>query len=174
MRRPASLRRILLAATWLAGTVLATGIVYQAVNAVADQVAERREQPISQVGVGERTPAPSAPAFSPTPTPGGPSPSPTSQPTAPTGGPSAPTATPPATSTTRTFALVGGTASVSCTGSLISLNWATPNSGFQVETGSSGGGSVIEVKFRSDTHESRVEAWCGGGQVQGNVREENS
>lgn len=175
MRRPASLRRILLAVTWLAGTLLATGIVYEAVNAVADQVSERGERPISHVGVGDElgTPSPSA-AISPTPTPVGTSPSPTSQPTAPTGGASPPPATPPPTGTTRTFALVGGTASVSCTGSSINLNWATPNSGFQVETGTSGGGSVIEVRFRSDTHESRLETWCGGGQVQSSVREESS
>jgi hypothetical protein len=78
------------------------------------------------------------------------------------------------TNNTQTFALVGGTASITCSGSQITLNWATPKSGYQVETGSSNGGAQVEVRFRSDTHESRLEAWCAGGQVQSRVREESS
>src|SRR5947199_130622 len=81
-----------------------------------------------------------------------------------------PVATPPPAA--RTFGLVGGTAEVSCRGNVASLDWATPNSGFAVETGSSDSGTQVEVRFRSDAHESRLEAWCSGGQVQGSVREE--
>jgi len=82
---------------------------------------------------------------------------------------------PPApTSSTRTFSLVGGSASVTCRGSQVSLDWATPNSGFWVETGTSDSGTKVEVRFRSDSHESRLEAWCSGGQVQGVTTEESS
>lgn len=173
-----SLRRTLIAATWLAGTLLATGIVYEAVNAVAGQVTEQLSPPISRAGVDQAlkqqaqatpSPSPSQPAASPTPTatPSSPAPSPAPPP------PPPPAPTPPAATTnTQTFSLIGGTASVSCTGSQVTVNWATPKSGFQVETGSSSGGTQVEVKFRSDTHESKLEAWCAGGQVQSKVREE--
>lgn len=175
---PVSLRRTLLAATWLAGTLLATVIVYEAVNAVAGQVTEPLSPPISQAGVdqalkhqGQATPSPSPSqsASSPTPTatPRPPTPAP------PPGGTPAPSPPPvSATTNTQTFSLIGGTASVSCTGGQITLNWATPKSGFQVETGTSNGGTQVEVRFRSDTHESRLEAWCAGGLVQSSVREE--
>lgn len=176
-----SLRLTLLAATWLAGTFLATAIVYEAVSAVAGQVTEPLSPPISQAGVdqalkqqGQATPSvspsPSQSAASPTPaaTPVPPAPAP-----APSGNPAPNPPPPPATTNTQTFSLIGGTASVSCTGSQVTLNWATPKSGFQVETGTASGGAQIEVKFRSDTHESRLEAWCAGGQVQSSVREES-
>jgi hypothetical protein len=70
--------------------------------------------------------------------------------------------------------MVGGTASLTCSGDRITLNWATPNSGFEVEIESSGGSSVVEVRFRSSAHESRLEAWCAGGVVQLSIREESS
>ena len=176
------MRRILLTATWLAGTLIATGVVYAAVSAVAGQVTDQRSEALSQAGVDQAlqqedqvTPSPYQPASSAMPNAANkPSPSP---PTAATPGPTqAPTNPParPAPTDTRTFALVGGTASVSCTGDLITLNWATPNGGYQVETGSSSGGAQLEVRFRSDTHESRLEAWCSGGQIQTSVREESS
>jgi len=176
------LRRILLTATWLAGTLIATGAVYAAVNAVAGQVTEQRSQALSPAGVDhalqqkdQGTPSPSPPASSATPTAAAePSPSP---PTTTSPGPSQSPTTPPARpgpTDTRTFALIGGTASMSCAGDQISLNWATPNGGYQVETGSSNGGAQLEVRFRSDTHESRLEAWCSAGQIQSAVREESS
>ena len=79
-----------------------------------------------------------------------------------------------ATTTTRTFSLVGGTAQLSCTTNQIHLDWATPNSGFWVETGSSDGGSTVDIKFRSDSHESELQASCSGNQVQGSVQEKSS
>lgn len=169
-----SLRRTLLAATWLAGTLLATAIVYEAVNAVAGQVTEQLSPPISQTAVdqalkhqGQTTasPSPSQPVPSPSPS----APAPSAAPPA----PPLPPPPPPPTTNTQTFSLVGGTASVSCTGSQVTLNWATPKSGYQVETGTANGGAQVEVKFRSDTHESRLEAWCAAGQVQSKVREES-
>lgn len=177
---PVSLRRLLLIATWLAGTLLATAIVYEAVHIVAGQVTELRIAAVPQAGAGERIESPASPVStpsvatsptatttgppgtSPTSSPGGAQPSPTNPPTVGLGGDS------------RTFALVGGTASVTCSGNQITLNWATPNSGYQVEASSSNGGAQVEVRFRSDTHESRLEAWCAGGTVQSSIREESS
>jgi len=175
---PAGLRRILLlVAIWLVGTVLATATVYEAVTVVAGQVTAQRSAgppPSAQDQASRRSSSSpsSAPAPSPTSaTDRSPSPAPSSTtpvPTAPAT--SNPAATPPPAA--RTFGLVGGTAEVSCRGNVASLDWATPNSGFAVETGSSDSGTQVEVRFRSDTHESRLEAWCSGGQVQGSIREE--
>lgn len=173
---PASLRNGLLAATWLAGTLLATGAVYAAVSAVGDQVTDQGPAPISQADLqhalnqeGRPSASPSAPA-----TPGA-SPSPAAPSPTPTGDgnhPPSPSSR-PATSN-RTFALIGGTANVGCSGSQVALNWATPSPGFEVETGSSDGGAQVEVRFRSDGHESRLEASCStGGQVQAGTQEES-
>ena len=177
------MRRLLLAATWLVGTLFATVVVYAAVGAVTGQVAPPSTEPISQTGVERALAAPNPAATSPSPT-ATPAATPTASapPSTPTpvagGGRPTPPPPPPPPSTpasNRTFALVGGTASFSCSGSQIGLNWATPNSGFQVDDiGTSNGGAQIEVRFRSSSHESRVQAWCAGGQVQGAVEEESS
>jgi hypothetical protein len=78
-------------------------------------------------------------------------------------------ATPPAPpssvpTSSRTFSLVGGTVSVTCRGSVISLDSVTPNAGFTVESEQNEEGRV-EVRFRSDNHESRLEVTCQSGQV---------
>lgn len=175
-----SLRQAVLIATWLAGTLLATGTVYAAVSAVAGQVTGQGPAPISQTGIEqalhqaqqhETSPTPAtAPTPSPPSTPSQTTPSPT------VGGgvshPTNPPSSPPAAN--RTFALVGGTTNLSCAGGQITLNWATPNPGFEVETGSSDGGSVIEVRFKSDSHESQLQAWCSGTQIQSHVDEQSS
>ena len=176
--RPTGLRRILLlVAIWLAGTVVATATVYEAVTVVGGQVIAQRSAgppPGDQDQASRRsssspsssTASSPTPATAPSPSPKPPATSPL--PTAPAT--SSPAATPPPA--VRTFGLVGGTAEVSCRGNVASLDWATPNSGFTVETGSSDSGTQVDVRFRSDTHESRLEAWCSGGQVQDSVREE--
>lgn len=85
--------------------------------------------------------------------------------------PTAPTS--PATST-RTFALVGGTVTFSCTNNTISLASAVPATGFQLETETEDGGQEIEVKFESEAHKSEIKASCVGGQIQANeIREES-
>lgn len=81
---------------------------------------------------------------------------------------------PAPTVSTKTFALVGGTVTFKCTGNVISLVSATPNSGFSVETETENGGQEIKVRFESDTHRSEIRASCVGGQVQANrIREES-
>jgi outer membrane biosynthesis protein TonB len=87
----------------------------------------------------------------------------------------APTAPPaPATSSTKTFSLVGGTVMVTCTGNAITLDSATPNAGFTTDKAESQEGSV-EVRFESDSHESRLQVSCrNGAVVVEELREENS
>ena len=78
------------------------------------------------------------------------------------------------TSSSRTFTLIGGTVAVTCTGNSITLNSATPNAGFTIDSEQNDGGRV-EVRFRNDSHESRLEVTCQNGTaVVQELREEQS
>lgn len=81
---------------------------------------------------------------------------------------------PPAAVTSKTFSLVGGTVTFSCTGNAISLVSAVPNSGFSVETEREDGDQEIKVKFESDAHKSEIRASCVAGQVQASEIQEES
>jgi hypothetical protein len=85
------------------------------------------------------------------------------------------TAAPPATAgqeEIRSYALVGGTATLRFAPAGVSVVSATPNPGFTVEVEPHGGG--VEVQFRSDAHRSRLEAsWDGGPQAQTEERAES-
>jgi len=87
----------------------------------------------------------------------------------------APTAPPaPPITSTKTFSLVGGTVMVTCTGNAITLDSATPNAGFTTDKAETEEGRV-EVRFRNDSHESRLEVTCQNGTViVEELREENS
>jgi len=90
--------------------------------------------------------------------------------------PPAPTAAPtsqPMTSS-QTLSLVGGTVTVTCTGSAISLDSVTPNPGFTIDKEENEDGQV-EVRLQSDSHESRLQVTCQNGTVvPEELREENS
>ena len=65
----------------------------------------------------------------------------------------------------KTYQLVGGSVGVRFENGGAHLLWATPNSGFSVESSTDGG--TVDVRFESDTHESRLRAfWDGGPQQQ--------
>jgi hypothetical protein len=84
--------------------------------------------------------------------------------------PAPPTA--PATTSSRTFDLVGGTVTFMCTGNTISLTTSSPNAGFSMETETEE--NEIKVRFESDTHRSEIRATCVAGQVQATeIREES-
>ncbi len=70
--------------------------------------------------------------------------------------------------------LKGGSAELSCSGSQIALDWATPSQGYWVETGTSDGGRTFEVRFRGDANELRLPAWCSGGHVMSTTSEQSS
>ncbi len=61
---------------------------------------------------------------------------------------------------------------IRCAGGTASVVSTTANSGFVAETEQQGSG--VEVRFRSDTHESRLEAYCAGGAVEGQTGESSS
>lgn len=69
------------------------------------------------------------------------------------------------------FNLRGGTVSASCRGAQIQIDSASPRPGFDKEVEAKSSGSVIEVRFRSDSSESELRVWCTAGQVQSQVRE---
>lgn len=108
-------------------------------------------------------PSPTAPVPTNAPRTTGPTPSPTS--TAP---PSTATTTPPAS--TRTYNLVGGSAALRFSPSGVTVEYATPKPGFQVEIEPEHGNGV-KVEFRSSSHRSRVDGWWENGPVD-RVREE--
>lgn len=77
-----------------------------------------------------------------------------------------PAAAPPAS---RSFDLIGGSATITCKSGTPSVASATPRSGFSVERETHG--SSVEVRFRSDQHDSKLEAWCSSSGVQGQIEE---
>ena len=172
------------------GTLAATGVSWTAVQSVSGVVVENQPAPLSSGTVSEQLKHPAAaprPTEVPSPPPASPveateppaanpplsqSPSSASPPGPAPAAPPPPTPAPAATS--RTFTLVGGSAQLSCTNGQIALNWATPNSGYWVETGTEDGGATIEVRFRSDAHESRLDASCSGSTVVGTIEEQSS
>jgi hypothetical protein len=88
--------------------------------------------------------------------------------------PPAPAPAPPQSST-RTFSLVGGTVTVTCTGNTLTVDSATPNAGFSMEQELKDDDNAVEFRFESSSHESRLEVSCANGQVQvQELREENS
>lgn len=176
------MRRAWLPLIWLLGTATAIVVGWSAVQALVGQVVERRPEPLSAQAVHELE---ASPAASPSPesvveTPG-PAPRVPPPPSQPVTGPrpapngnAGSTPSPAPSGSSRTFTLQGGTASVSCQSNQISLDWATPNAGFQVELERHDSNSVLEVRFLGDSHESRLETWCSGGQVQHSVEEKSS
>jgi len=90
--------------------------------------------------------------------------------------PAPPTAPPTAPkSLTRTFNLVGGTVTVTCSGNVLTVDSATANPGFSMEQERKDDNNVVEFRFEGNNHESRLEVSCAGGQVQvEELREENS
>lgn len=72
------------------------------------------------------------------------------------------TPSPAPSSTTRTYTLVGGSASVRFEPGKVTVLWATPNSGYEVDV-ETYAPDRVEVRFRSQTHESELTAWWDGG-----------
>lgn len=76
----------------------------------------------------------------------------------------------------RTFNLVGGTVTLSCSSSgSIMVDLVAPNPGFSVRTEHQDDGRAVEIRFEGSQHQSRLQAACAIGQVQlQELREESS
>lgn len=165
-------RTVLLAGAWLLGGAVAVGTASLAVSRVGDRVTDDRPTPLSAAEVRDELAAAAATSTTTTAGPGTtttttlPSDPPTSTPTTAT---TAPPATDPAE--TRTYPLVGGTATLRFTPAGVTVVSATPQAGFSVDT-SPEHGNGIRVEFERDDHRSRVTGWWDGG-PRDEVREED-
>jgi hypothetical protein len=164
-------RRSLLVLAWLLGGLAAVALASAAVGRVGNEVTGDRPSPLSAEEVAaelalESTTTTAAPGSDATTS--------TAPETPTTGGP--PTTAPGATSTTaappppttapagelRTYALVGGTATLRFAPTGVTVVTANPNPGFKVEVEPAYGNGV-EVSFETDHHKSKVEGWWDGG-----------
>lgn len=118
------------------------------------------------------TAPPSGPVTPPTTEPTGTAPSGANPATSPsTSAPASPTTVPPAApAETRTYNLVGGSVALRFAPSGVTVVWATPAAGFEVEVEPEHGNGV-RVEFESDDHRSRVTGWWDGGPLD-EAREE--
>ena len=177
-------RTVVFVASWLAVAVVAVVLAWQGVSVVGNQVTDERPAPLAAKDIADRltevtatststpgtgdptststTNATSAPGVLP-----GSTPAPTTTTTAPTAPPPSP---PPPAAETRTYNLVGGTASLRFAPTGVTVVFANPASGFSVSVEPEHGNGVT-VEFESEGHESRVDGWWEGGPVE-RVREE--
>jgi hypothetical protein len=131
---------------------VAAGVAWAGIGVVGDQVTDDRPAPLSAAEVASRLDEPA---------PGTTEPGPGS-----TTATSAPSAGAPSTTIggeTKTYDLTGGSVSVRFSPSGVTLLWAWPHDGFEVDTDAD---DRVRVEFESDTHESRLEAWWQGGPRQ--------
>ncbi len=172
-------KTILYVVAWFAAGVSAVALATAGVSMVGNQVTGSRPSPLSADEVRSELAADGSAAAtlaeSPTTTSLAPG-AVTTPPT--TGSPTATTPTsrpddsrPPATTTptttqapavTRTYVLIGGTATLRFTASGVTVVDATPKGGYSVDvepTHDTG----VRVEFRTDDHRSRVEGWWDGG-----------
>lgn len=149
--RPRRRRTGLLALAWLATAAIAIGTSGWAVGLASRQVTD----PIAPGALGEVT---RSVAVSPSP-----APSPAVDPS-----PADATAGPAAT-TTRTVGAVGGRAAFRFQDGAVTLDWATPAAGFEVDVEQESG--ELRVRFRAEHHESRIFAALRGGEPDTRVEE---
>lgn len=156
---------------WVAAAVAAVAVASWGVALVGRSVTDARPSPLSAAQVDERlasagtssttasTSATTPPARPGTTVPpdGEPGPPPTSA--AP---PPPSTAAPPvAVGEIRTYQLVGGTVSLRFEPAGVTVVYANPNHGFDVEEEPEAGG--VRVELESETHRSRVTGWWDDG-----------
>ncbi len=174
---------------WFAAGALAAAVATAGVSVVDDQLTGSRPDPLSAQEVAEEAAASSAtsPAAGPGSTTSTTAASTTSVPPGGSGGDggtSRPTdatigSSSPATTTsttvapsfvTRTYDLVGGTATIRFSSTEVTVLAASPSPGFTVDVGGSHDGGA-RVDFESDDHRSRLDTWWDGG-PRDEVREE--
>jgi hypothetical protein len=185
-------RTLTFTAAWLVAAAIALAVAWQGVGIVAGHVTEDRPAPLTAADIRRRAvaatgqagaapdgsaPPTSVPGTSPTTTATVPSSQGVSTTTTtvksrpPATSPTTSTSVPPPAAETRTYTLVGGSASLRFTASGVTVVWANPNPGFEVEVEPENVNGV-KVEFESDSHRSRVDGWWDGG-PQDRVREED-
>lgn len=185
---PADPRRALgPVAAWVVAAVVAVAVASWGVALVGRSVTDSRPAPLSASQVDERLaaasasttvagaeptttapvdagtlvpPASAGPSTTPAPPPSGAGPATTAAPP-PVVAP-ATTAAPPPAGETRTYQTTGGSATLRFEASGVTLVFANPAQGFEVETEPEHGNG-LRVKFEGEGHESRIDAWWDGG-----------
>ena len=161
-------------AVWVAAAAAALVVAFWGVGIVGDQVTGERPAPLSATEVAARATSTTTSTTAPTTT--------TSTTAAPVAAPQTTSTAPPRSTTTvtslppapagetRTYNLVGGSTALRFSPSGVTVVWANPNPGFEVESEPENGNGV-KVEFRGEEHRSRVDGWWDGG-PQERVREE--
>ncbi len=70
----------------------------------------------------------------------------------------------------RTWSLIGGSVTLRCRGSVVSLVAASPSAGYTGKVGASGP-TVVLVSFRNDADRSEFHGGCSGGDPVATIRE---
>jgi hypothetical protein len=169
---------------WFLGTFLAAFVAWQGIAVVADAVTGDRPGDLTGDDVAAALAAASAASTAP----GGSASTTTSAPagsvttastatTAPAGtATTAPTtSSPPATAeaSTRNYSLVGGTVTVRFSPTAVTVISAVPRNGYSVELEQEGP-TQVSVRFESDDHESRLDAyWSDGPRDEVEERDES-
>jgi hypothetical protein len=169
-------------ALWFLAGAAATTVAWLGVSTVSEQLAGSGSHPAPLSAEEIRDELAAAPST--TTTAAGPAPTTTST-TPPVNGtttvptsvpattvPVAPTTTAPGPQpVTRSYDLVGGSATLRFTAAGVTVVVATPAPGFTVDVGESHDGGV-RVEFEGEDHRSRLDGWWDGG-PQDEVREED-
>ena len=175
-------RAVTYALAWLAAAAVAVTVAYQGVGVVTDRVTDDRPAALTADDLESLAAAPPdatttiASAVAPSSTPTtlrttGTTVTDAPAPTTPTTAAPATTTTtaPPEQAETRTYNLVGGSVALRFAASGVTVLWANPNAGFEVDVEPEGNG--VQVDFESESHRSRVEGWWDNGPVD-RVRED--
>lgn len=171
-------KRAALVAVWVIGTLASIALAWTAVAAVGGQVTDQSAGRLSAVEVADAAAAEAAPTAPPTSGTGAAPPQATASrsessaavpPAAASDAPpiTVPPASPPTSS--RTFESAGGSVGVRCSGSSVSLDFATPRAGYATEVHDPGPAKV-EVRFERDDGESRIIVRCSEGTLDAEVR----
>ena len=143
-------RRVMLFGGWALATLAATGVGLVALGRVTDQVSPSEALPPPAAPVALETAPPATP-----PDPSTPNTAPSTSRPSDGGG----------QSQTEGYELTGGVVTVRYVDGTTTLVQATPRSGYEMDV-KSRGPAEVEVRFRSDAHESRfVALWRAGAPV---------
>ncbi len=131
---------------WVAATLVAVGVAHGGVSAVAGRVVDPLPPTLGLQSVAERPDAATSPSPSPSPSDVGTS----------DGSPPSPEGA------TRSYSLVGGSATLRFQPGRVTIVAAEPAQGFRMEV-EGNGTAELRIEFDSDARRSRLRGWWEGG-----------
>lgn len=140
-------RSLALGLAWLLAAAVATAVAWQGVGLIGDQVTDPRPATLTDAEIEaalEATPTTTtAPPRTGTPPPGG-------------------GAGAGEEAVIETFDVTGGAAALRFSPDGVTVVWATPDPGYEVES-EPGDGNGWRIEFEGDAGQSRIDAWWDGG-----------